>query len=209
VTDAGHTRSIVVWDVPAAVPCGDVVTFKAGIRCPAACPPDGWALAVRDHEGRTLTSQPPSDTPWPGTDALFHVEFELRSPSVVGVFAWQVLSPAIEQGVSDDVVTGHVESAATFNVRTVPEAECRLTVRAVDRAAQQPVAGLRVVAHPYRTTTDDRGIAELLLPKGRYRLFVSGKDFFPLRLDGELHDDEEILAELEIDREPTDAELWP
>jgi hypothetical protein len=195
--------------VPGAVPCGDVFSFKAGIKCSADCPPDGWAITVRDHEGRTLASRPPSDDPWPGPDALFHVEFELRSPSVVGVFAWQVLSPAIEQALSDDVVMVHSDSAAAFTVRTVPEAECSLTVFAVDRAAQRPVAGVKVVAHPYRTTTDERGVAELLLPRGRYRLFVSGNGFFPLRLDGELHADQEIRAELELDREPSDAELWP
>jgi hypothetical protein len=39
-------------------------------------------------------------------------------------------------------------------------------------------------------------------------VFVSGKNFFPLRLEGELTADLTIDAELEVDREPTDAELW-
>jgi hypothetical protein len=208
VTDTSHNRSIVVWGVPGAVPCGEVVSFKAGIKCSADCPPDGWTLEIRDHDGTTVASQPVSATPWPGTAALFHAEFELRSPATVGVFVWQIFSPALHAARSNDDDPRHEETAANFNVRTVPEAECRLTVLAIDRAAQRPVAGLKVVAHPYRTTTDDRGVAELLLPKGRYRLFVSGKDFFPLRLGGELTSDQAIRAELEIDRGPSDAESW-
>lgn len=208
MTDAGHNRSIVVWDVPGAVRCGAAFSFKAGIKCSVDCPSAGWALEIRNHEGETVATQPVGAKPWPGTAALFPAEFELRSPAGVGVFVWQVVSPALAEEQVDGVVAEHTETAASFNVRTVPEAECRLTVLAVDRAAQQPVAGLKVVAHPYRTTTDRCGIAELRLPKGHYRLFVSGKNFFPLRLDGELHADQEIRAELEIDREPTDAELW-
>jgi hypothetical protein len=70
------------------------------------------------------------------------------------------------------------------------------------------VRGARVVVHPYRAVTDAEGVAELRVPKGAYRLFVSGGDYFPFRSDGEIGADVTIRAELDVDRGPSDAELW-
>jgi hypothetical protein len=81
-------------------------------------------------------------------------------------------------------------------------------VVAVDAASRAPVRGARVVVHPYRSVTDAQGVAELRVPKGTYRLFVSGRDYFPFRSDGEVRADITIQAELDADRGPTDAELW-
>lgn len=208
MTDTGHNRNIVVWGVPEAVPCGSEFSFRVGIKCQFDCPPDGWVLEIRDHNGTTMASQPVNAKPSPGTAALFHAEFELRSPAGVGEFVWRVVSPLQPTSRSENTDPRHNETVAEFSVRTVPEGEYRLTVLAIDRAAERPVAGLKVVAHPYRTVTDESGVAELWLPKGRYRLFVSGKHFFPLRLDGELKCDQQVRAELVIDRGPTDAEMW-
>ena len=46
------------------------------------------------------------------------------------------------------------------------------------------------------------------MPKGAYRLFVSGRDRFPFRSDGEIDSDVTIQAELDEDFGPSDAELW-
>ena len=103
---------------------------------------------------------------------------------------------------------GHDEAQARFSIRTVPAPECLLTVIAVDRETQSPIAGAKVAVHPYRTVTDSRGIAELRVPKGRYRLFVSGRDHFAFRRDGDVEADTIVRAELEPDLGPSDAELW-
>jgi hypothetical protein len=211
VTDEqAHARTIVVWDVPAAVVRGESFSFKAGIKCMAQCRPDEWLLEVRDHEGESLAIESVANEPWPGTAALYPVEFELTAPADEGVFGWQIVAATrgSEVASSDGEAVRHAQALASFNIRTVPESECCLTVIAIDRAAGTPVPGLKVVAHPYRAMTDDRGIAELYLPKGHYRLFVSGKDFFPLRLDGELTADQTIQARLELDTGPSDAEIW-
>ncbi|HEX7080387.1 MAG TPA: hypothetical protein VF329_05190 [Gammaproteobacteria bacterium] len=84
-----------------------------------------------------------------------------------------------------------------------------MTVVAVDRQSGLPVKGARVVAHPYRAVTDERGVAELHVPKGAYRLFVSSRAYFPFRRDAEATADATIRAELEADSGPSDAELWP
>ena len=83
-----------------------------------------------------------------------------------------------------------------------------MTVIAVERETQNPVPGARVVVHPFRAVTDPDGVAEMDLPRGRYRLFVSGEGFLPRRLEGELSDDMTVRAELDVDREPSDAEVW-
>jgi hypothetical protein len=46
------------------------------------------------------------------------------------------------------------------------------------------------------------------LPRGKYRVFVSGRDYIPFLSEGELARDITLTAELEHDRPPTDAERW-
>ncbi len=48
-----------------------------------------------------------------------------------------------------------------------------MRIEAVDEASQAPLTGARVVMHPYRAVTDERGVAEVRVAKGAYQLFVS------------------------------------
>lgn len=169
-----------------------------------------WTLEVHDHQGVLLATVTVADEPLSGTEALYPAEVNLTAPDAEGLFRWEVLTPAIcvEPTGEDSYAHEHESATTRFNVRAVPEADCRLTVNAIDRETQVAVQGAQVVVHPYRAVTNENGVAELSLPRGHYRLFVSGRDFFPLRLDGELTTDMTIRAELEIDRAPSDAELW-
>ena len=83
-----------------------------------------------------------------------------------------------------------------------------MTIVATDAERRTPVEGARVVAHPYRTVTDERGAATLQVPAGQYRLFVSGKGYAPFRLDGEVKSDTTIRAALVQDVELSDADIW-
>jgi hypothetical protein len=85
---------------------------------------------------------------------------------------------------------------------------CLLTVVAIDGESQTPVAGAKVVLHPYKTFTDERGVAEVRVPQGEYRLFVSGKQYFPFRCECDIEADVAIRAELFVDRELSDADIW-
>ena len=78
----------------------------------------------------------------------------------------------------------------------------------VDVESQVPVEGAKVVAHPYRTFTDDRGMAKVRVPAGKYRLFVSGKKYFPYRSDCDVKADLTVKADLAVDRELSDADIW-
>ena len=93
-------------------------------------------------------------------------------------------------------------------MRVVSTPACVLTVVATDAETGRPVEGARVVAHPYRTVTDERGVATLRVPAGEYRLFVSGKGAVPFRFDGEVKTDETIRAALVQDMELSDADIW-
>ncbi len=200
-----HATRIVVWDTPAAVECGASLRLKVGVKCTAECRAAGWRVEIRDAEGRSVASAAVGDVPWPGTAALYYAELELRAPNTAGLHAWEaVLEP---EGAAVDR-PAHAAASAQFHVRAVPAPECVVKVVAVDAASRAPVRGARVVVHPYRAVTDAEGVAELRVPKGAYRLFVSGRDYFPFRSDGEVSADVTIRAELAVDRGPSDAELW-
>ena len=202
----GHATRVVVWDTPTAVECGAALRLKVGVKCAAECCAAGWRVAIRDAEGRGVAACAVGDVPWPGTAALYAAALELRAPEAQGLHAY-------EAALEADVTTAgerapHEAASARFQVRTVPSPECRVTVVAVDAVSRTPVRGARVVVHPYRAVTDAQGVAELRVPKGAYRLFVSGRHYFPFRSDGEVSADVTIRAELDADREPSDAELW-
>lgn len=203
MTDDGHKRRVVVWDVPTAIGCGERFSIRVGIKCAAECPASGATFEIFDSRGQSIAGGSVGCDPATGTESLYAADVALTAPDRVGRFLWEVRFA----GIRDENVE-HESVTARFSVRTVPGADYRLTVIAVDRASQNPVEGARVVVHPFSSRTDDRGMAELELPKGRYRLFVSGHDFFPFRADGELVADMTIRAELDPDLPPSDAEIW-
>lgn len=201
-----HATRLVVWDTPAAVECGAPLRLKVGVKCAAECRAAGWRVAIRDAQGRHVAAAAVGDVPWPGTAALYCAELELRAPDAAGLHAWEAwleADPAPAPGHA-----AHEAASARFHVRTVPAPECVVKVVAVDAASRAPVRGARVVVHPYRAVTNADGVAEIRVPKGAYRLFVSGRNYFPFRSDGEVSADVTIEAELDVDRGPSDAELW-
>ena len=200
-----HSTRIVVWDVPVAVEPGAAFRVKVGVKCAAACSSAGRLVEIRDAEGRVLASAPVGDVAWPGTSALHYAEIELQAPSVEGLHARE----AVVVAAADDArALTHEVASAPFQIRAARTPQCRLKVIAVDARSRAPVPGAKVVVHPYHALTNADGIAELRVPKGAYRLFVSGRDRFPFRSDGEIDSDVTIQAELDEDFGPSDAELW-
>ncbi len=201
-TVKAHDTHVVVWDAPSTIECGEKFGIKFGVKCSAGCRPEGWVLEVRDHAGNKLASATPGDQPWPDTAALYYTDLDLTAPDTVGLYAWE--AKACVGGLN----VPHTDCIAGFGVRVVPAPECVLTVEAIDLESQTPVKGARVVVHPYRAFTDERGVAEVRVPKGAYRLFVSGKNYFPFRRDGDVKADIAIRAELAVDRGLSDADIW-
>ncbi len=199
-----HATRIVVWDTPTAVECGATLRFKIGVKCAAECSSAGWRVAVRDVAGGELATAVMGGVPSPGTSALHFAAVELPAPATEGLHAWEA---ALVPDSSEDG-PAHAPTSVGFQIRAVRAPECLLRVIAIDAASGAPVPGAKVVVHPYRSVTGVDGTAELRVPKGAYRLFVSGRDYFPFRSDGEVAADVTIRAELDVDRGPSDAELW-
>jgi hypothetical protein len=205
-----HERYLVVWDVPSAIDRGAAFRVRVGVKCASGCAPGGWTVAVHDHEGTTRATASLGAAPWTGTATLYHAELELIAPDTEGLHTWEAVAAGVpaERDEPGRSVPGHGEARASFAVRSVPPPDCLVTVVAMDRDGQTPVQGATVVAHPYRVLTDARGVATLRLPKGAYRLFVSGRNYVPFRRDEDITGELTITAELEPDLPPSDAELW-
>ena len=197
-----HSTHVVVWDAPSAIECGKKFSVKFGVKCSSECRPDGWVVEVCDHDAKKLARSTLSDDAWPDTAALYYTEVELTAPDTEGLYAWE--AKALAAGLD----IPHAEGVASFSVRVVPPPECVLTVQAIDMESQTPVEGAKVVVHPYRAFTDERGRAEVSVPKGEYRLLVSGKNYFPFRSDCEVKTNITIRAELALDLELSDADIW-
>jgi len=197
-----HDTRVVVWDVPATIECGETFRVKLGVKCSAECQTDGWTVEVRDHEGKLRTTVTTSGEPWPDTTGLHYVEAEMTAPDAEGLYTWEA------RALAEELEIPHAEGVARFGVRAVPTPECLLTVVAIDEESQTPVAAAKVVLHPYKTFTDARGVAEVRVPQGEYRLFVSGGKYFPFRAECEIKADVTIRAELFVDREISDAAIW-
>lgn len=198
-----HAARVVVWDAPTAVERGARFLVRIGVACSARCRSAGWTVEVRDHEGRRRAAARLGGEPWRGTDALHHARVALTAPDVEGLHAWKAVA------LTDGLPAAHTDAAASFGVRVVPAPSCLLTVAAQDAESRAPVEGARVVAHPYRAITDERGAARLRVPVGTYRLFVSGRGYVPFRFDGEVKADTTVRAELVRDAEISDADVWP
>ena len=197
-----HATRVVVWDAPPTVERGKRFGIKLGVKCPCECRPKGWVVDVCDHEGQRQAIATVSDAPWPGTATLYYAEVDLTAPDTAGLFSWEARAPGSGAEVP------HAEGTARFGVRVVPPPECRVTVVAVDGERHTPVSGAKVVMHPYRAVTDERGVAEVRVPKGAYRLFVSGPNHVPFRRDGEITTDVTIRAELALDLGISDVDIW-
>lgn len=197
-----HDLRLVVWDTPPVVESGKPFAVKLGLSCSSKCQTAGWAVDVRDHRGERRATATLGDAPWPGTDALYHAEVALVAPDTEGLHTWEAAAP------TDGLAVAHAGGSARFGVRVVSAPACALTVVATDAESRTPVEGVRVVAHPYRAVTNERGEVTLQVPAGEYRLFVSGKGYTPFRFDGEVKTDTTIRAALVQDVELSDADIW-
>ncbi|MCY4633409.1 MAG: carboxypeptidase-like regulatory domain-containing protein [Acidobacteria bacterium] len=200
--DEPHATRVVVWDTPPAVERGTRFAVRLGVSCSAKCRTAGWTVEVHDHDGSKRATTTLGDNPWPGTDALYHAEVALVAPDTEGLYTWQA---AAQTG---DTAVVHTAGSASFRVRIVSAPACLVTVVAADAESRAPVEGARVVAHPYRAVTDEHGVAQLRVPAGEYRLFVSGQGYVPFRFDGEVKADTTMRAELVQDVELSDTDIW-
>jgi hypothetical protein len=167
--------------------------MKVGIKCSDECQLTNRDFGIYDHAGAQVATGTLSGGHWPGTTGLYVAEVELQAPAAEGLYTWSV------KGAGSDVGLPHAEGSSSFGVRVVRPPEYRVTVEALDKASQTPLRGARVVMHPYQAVGDDRGVAELRVAKGTYKLFVSETRYFTFGLPVEVTADRTIRAELDLE----------
>jgi hypothetical protein len=184
-----HTTSVVVWDVPSAIVVGERFRIKVGIKCSNECHLTNTDFGIYDDEGAQIATGTLSDERWPGTTGLYVAEVELHAPAGEGLYTWSVKGQ-------------HAEGSSSFGVRVVSRPDCLVRVEAIDKITRTPISGARVVMHPYKAVSDDRGVAEVRVAKGAYTLFVSQTGYLTFGLPVEVQADVTATAELYLEPMP-------
>jgi hypothetical protein len=179
-TSDAHTLELTVWDVPSVTAAGERFAFAVGARCADGCDLGGRALSLIDHDGSCAGTVQLGAVVWPGTEALYFAEVEAKAPMEAGSHPWEARMAGWE------AEPPHAGASFPLRVRVVPAPDCEVTVNVIDRETQTPIAGARVVMHPYRTVTDDSGIARVRIAKGAYELLVSRSRYLPVCLSVEV-----------------------
>lgn len=185
-----HRTRLVVWDVPSALPVDETFTVKIGAKCSGGCDMAGTELEILDQDGVPVQSFALSEDIWDGSEGLHYREITLRAPADEGLFKWAVRAPDSEQE------TSHAGQQARLTLRCVAQPECRVVVKAYDTERHQPIAGAKVVMHPFRGRTDADGVAAFTVPKGAYTLFVSASRYESVSRSVEIVEDFEAQTEL-------------
>ena len=188
-----HTTSLVAWDIPSAVVAGERFNVKIGIKCSSECDLKNRNFGIYNHQGAQVATVTLSGNRWPGT-GLHFAELELQAPAVEDLYTWSVKCEGWAAGIPHD------EGSVSFGIRVVGHPECLVTVETIDRETQMPLSGARVVMHPYRAITDERGMAEVRVAKGEYRLFVSQTRYLTFALPVQVTAN--MTAKAELDLEP-------
>jgi hypothetical protein len=197
-----HDASVSVWGVPSAIAAGKRFTLKVGIKCSAGCRLTGRPLGIFDSERARVGAGRLLDEVWPGTGALYFAEVEAKAPLMAGDHEWRAEIPESDSNPS------HAAGSFTFTVKVVGVPDCEVTVSAFDGATQAPINGAHVLLHPYRSRTDETGVAKVKVARGRYKLYVSGFNYIPYEKDIEVADDFATRIELAVEPEGQDDYRW-
>ena len=196
-TPTPHITNVAVWDIPSAIVAGERFRVKVGVKCADECDLTNAGFGIFDEEGTQLaTGTFPGDL-WPGTTGLYVAEVELAAPAAEGLYTWSVTVPSTSP--SSEAEIAHAAGSASFGIRVVSQPDYLVTIEAVDEADHAPLRGARIVMHPYRAVTDDRGVAEVRVAKGSYQLFVSQTRYITFGLPIEVTADTTARAELSVE----------
>ena len=195
-----HALELTAWDVPSATGAGERFAVAVGARCSCGCDLGGRELDLVDQHGVPAGTVKLGRAVWPGTEALYFARVEARAPLETGSHPWEA------RMAGWDGAAPHAPGSFPLTVRVVEAPDCEVTVSAIDRESQAPIAGARVVMHPYRAVTDASGIARVKIARGRYEVLVSGQRYLPFCASIEVTADAATRAELDADRPEEELE---
>ena len=160
-----HTTSMAVWGVPAPVVMDSLFKVQVGVKCSSTCKLTGQFVEVTEEGGSKIFEGRLGESPRHGSSGLYVAEVSLPAPDTEGVSCWSVAF------AGDKLGSPHQGAFATFSFRTAKPPEHGVKVEVTERDAG-PIAGAEVFVGIYRASTDERGLADLELPKGTYELNV-------------------------------------
>ena len=195
-----HAMQLTAWDMPTAVVAGQRFKFALGVRCAEGCNLGGRDFSLIDQQGAVVDTLKLGREIWPGTEALYVAEVEVEAPRETGHHHWQATIAGVGMQLP------HAAAAVPLSVSVVGAPDCEVTIRAVDREQQTPIRNALVVMHPYRTVTDDDGIAKIRAARGQYDILVSGFRYLAASTSVEVKDDLVTVAELDVDQPWTSQE---
>ncbi len=196
-----HRTTLLVWDVPSTITAGEKFSIKVGMKCSSECGVVDTEVGIFDHKASQVTTAMINGDIWPGSSALYFTEVELEAPAQEsGYCTWEARVRESETEIP------HAEATATFGIRLVPPPECLVTLEVFEADRRTPIKAANVVMHPYRTITDERGVAELRVPKGTYNVLVSASNHEPVSRTVEVTDD--IITRTELALEPPQDTAW-
>lgn len=188
-----HEAALNVWDTPSAAVAGSRFKFMVGVRCSAGCRLAGQGLAIFDKQGTQVGEAKLGSEVWPETDALYVAEVEAEAPPSAGAHQWEVRTAVWNCELP------HGAGAASVSLRVVPPPDYEVRIEAFDRDKQTPIKDARVIMHPYRAVTDEKGVARVKVTKGYYDIFVSAAKYVSIATSAEVTADMVTRAELEAD----------
>ena len=203
VTPDAHAVELTVWNVPPTAVAGERLVVSVGAKCSGGCNLGGRELSIFDANGAVAGAGKLGHDVCHGTEALYFAQVEVSAPLDVDSHPWQAKIAGWEGELP------HVSASFPLTIRVVPTPDCEVTIKAVDREKQTPIAGARIVMHPYRAVTDDNGIAKIRMAKGLYDMLVSGAKYQPVCVSVEVTTDMITNAALDADQPwaPSDEDL--
>ena len=166
ITTRPHATSLAVWDMPAPVVAGERFTIKVGAKSSADCRLEGQRIEICDETDSVAGRATLQGSPWPGTSGLYWTEVELRAPSNDGLSSWSARLAPVELG------SAHDETSSQFHVAVVRPPEHTITVKIIEKQSGAPVGDVQVRLGAYRGATDQAGLAQIRVGKGRYDLNI-------------------------------------
>ncbi len=154
-----HKASLAVWDLPSPIVIGRSARMKVGAKCSADCRLTNHEIEIQDEHGGRTARATLGGEPWPGTTGLYWAEVEFAAPAATGTHTWTVKSP-------------HGDALSSFTFIAVPPPDHTLTIRIREKGTQALLSEAEVRCGVYRATSDDKGLAQIDLPKGTYEFSV-------------------------------------
>ena len=194
--------SLAVWDIPSPVVMGERFWIKVGAKSAAGYELKDNGIEVCDREGTVVARGRLQDTPWPGSSALYWTAVELIAPKKTGY------KPGPSRFAATELALPHEGSIASFSAAIVKRPEHRLTVKVIEKEAKTPIEDAQIRLGAFRAATGPSGIAEVMMPKGIYELYIWKMGFEAPAQAVDIKDDVSVEVEAVIIPEEDPDAAW-